>query len=323
LELSCAFPPAPDVPDHIALAERLGYKRAWVYDVPALGVDPWMTLGAAAGKTSTIGLGIGSITPRLRHPLVTASAIGTLVGLAPGRVSMVFGTGFTARYALGQPQVPWAEVEQYVGDVRALLRGETVEIEGRAAKMIHGPEQQFDLPVDIPVLLAAEGPKGQALAAKIADGVMTVMQPVPGSPWSTVLRFGTVLDEGESFDSPRVRLAAGPGAAIVYHFTYQLGHPMFDDLPGSAGWRHHAEAVPAEHRHLSVHLGHCTYLNPWDEEVVDGKTIQMLTMTGTAAEMRARAEELAAAGCTEVDYQPAGPDRARELTAFAAALRGV
>ncbi|MDP2700631.1 MAG: hypothetical protein Q8P98_01020 [Candidatus Rokubacteria bacterium] len=36
MDISCAFLPFPDTPDHIALAERLGYRRAWVYDTPAL-----------------------------------------------------------------------------------------------------------------------------------------------------------------------------------------------------------------------------------------------------------------------------------------------
>ena len=32
MEVSCAFPTALDSPDNIALAERMGYDRAWVYD---------------------------------------------------------------------------------------------------------------------------------------------------------------------------------------------------------------------------------------------------------------------------------------------------
>ena len=39
MDISCAFPPVPETPEHIALAERLGYRRAWVYDTPALQLD--------------------------------------------------------------------------------------------------------------------------------------------------------------------------------------------------------------------------------------------------------------------------------------------
>ena len=36
MDISCAFAPVPETPEHIALAERLGYRRAWVFDTPAL-----------------------------------------------------------------------------------------------------------------------------------------------------------------------------------------------------------------------------------------------------------------------------------------------
>jgi len=54
VDICCAFPPVPDTPEHIALAERLGYRRAWIYDTPALQLDVWMTLTRAAELTRTI-----------------------------------------------------------------------------------------------------------------------------------------------------------------------------------------------------------------------------------------------------------------------------
>jgi 5,10-methylenetetrahydromethanopterin reductase len=47
----------------------------------------------------------------------------------------------------------------------------------------------------------------------------------------------------------------------------------------------------------------------------------VFTLTGTAAVVRRRLDELAAdpSGVTELAYQPAGPDIPRELRAFAAA----
>jgi hypothetical protein len=35
MDISCAFAPVPETPEHIALAERLRYRRAWVFDTPA------------------------------------------------------------------------------------------------------------------------------------------------------------------------------------------------------------------------------------------------------------------------------------------------
>jgi uncharacterized protein (TIGR02118 family) len=112
--ISCVFAPSLDTPAHIELAERLGYRRAWCYDSPALCADPWMVLALAAGRTRAIGLGPASLVPSLRHPMVTAAALTTLAGLAPGRVSTAFGTGLTGRMLLGEQPMRWAEVEEYV-----------------------------------------------------------------------------------------------------------------------------------------------------------------------------------------------------------------
>ena len=129
MDISCAFPPVPDTPDHIALAERLGYRRAWVYDTPALQLDVWMTLGRAAERTRRIELGPGVLIPSLRHVLVTASAVATLVELAPGRVNVGIGSGFTGRLAMGQRPNAWRLVAEYIRQLKALLAGEV----GRAS----------------------------------------------------------------------------------------------------------------------------------------------------------------------------------------------
>ncbi|WP_162137501.1 MULTISPECIES: LLM class flavin-dependent oxidoreductase [Frankia] len=55
MKISCAFGPAEQTPDDIVAAESLGYDRAWVYDSPAVYLDPWATLAVAATRTSRIG----------------------------------------------------------------------------------------------------------------------------------------------------------------------------------------------------------------------------------------------------------------------------
>src|SRR5438067_9951577 len=129
-EISCGFPPAPDVAEHIARAEQLGYRRAWLYDSPALYEDVWVHLCRAAERTSRIGLGPAVLIPNLRHPLVTASAIATLERLAPGRAAVAVGTGFTGRLPMGQRALPWSCVRRYVEQRRAVLAGGPVDVDG-------------------------------------------------------------------------------------------------------------------------------------------------------------------------------------------------
>ena len=81
--LGVSSAPVRDTPDHIALAERLGFARAWCYDSPLLYHDPFVTLARAADRTRRIGLGIGVLVPRLRTPVATAAARRSLAALAP------------------------------------------------------------------------------------------------------------------------------------------------------------------------------------------------------------------------------------------------
>jgi 5,10-methylenetetrahydromethanopterin reductase len=279
-----------------------------------------MSLALAAQATERIGLGPAVLIPSLRHVLVTASAIAQLESLAPGRTAYAFGTGFTGRLAMGQPALPWATVVRYVEDLRALLRGEAVEVEGAMVEMLHGPGQAPARPLDPPFLLAATGPKGRELARRLGMGLFGVA-PTPGFEWSAVLGFGTVVDDTESLDDPRVLASAGPGAAVAFHAMYSAGSPVLDQLPGGEQWRSSIEAVPAERRHLETHRGHLTELNEIDRPVMTGSLAAAFTLTGTRAQIAERLAQMEAAGATEIAFQPCGVDWRRELEAFMDAAR--
>jgi 5,10-methylenetetrahydromethanopterin reductase len=320
MDISCAFPPVPSTPDYIALAESLGYRRAWVYDTPALQLDVWMTLAVAATRTSRIGLGPGVLIPSLRHPLVTASAIATLVELAPDRVAVGVGSGFTGRFAMGQRALPWRTVAAYVRVVQALLRGETVTVDGALTRMLHGPGQAPERPIAVPWVIGAEGPVGQAVARELGDGLFSATG-AAGFDWTIRLAFGTVLDAGELPSCERVMAAAGPGAAVTFHGLHEWRNPLLAALPGADIWAARLAAIPESERHLHVHAGHLTFVNDLDRGLVSGDLVSMATFTGTADELRGRLDEMGRQGVTEVAFQPCGPDTERELTAFMAMAR--
>lgn len=323
MELSCAFPAAVRHVEHAVVAESLGYERAWFYDSPALYEDVWMVLAVAAGGTSRIGLGPAVLVPDLRHVLVTASAVATLEDLAPGRVSVAVGTGFTGRMVLGQRPLPWARVERYLRDLRALLRGERVEVDGRPVQMLHPPGYGPPRPLATPVIVAANGPKGMAVARELGDGVMCVVSPAAGWDRCALLTFGTVLDDGEHPGDERVLAAAGPAAAVAYHGLYEADPDAVDGLPGGPAWRAAVEAVPEGERHLAVHEGHLVALTDRDRAALaDPTLVTAFTWTGSPADVRARAAAAREAGATELLYAPSGPDIERELRTFRDAVLG-
>ena len=181
-------------------------------------------------------------------------------------------------------------------------------------------------PLDVPVLIAAGGPKGTAVAKELADGVFSAFTPHPDTAsftrWHALLSAGTVFTEGEDLTSPRVIAALGPFAAVIYHAASARGSTeAVDSLPGGRAWRESIEAVPEASRHLAVHAGHLVEPNERDRGHVQDlmQLASRMSLTGSAEQVAAKLGALTSAGVTEVAYQPAGPDIPRELRAFASA----
>lgn len=323
MKISAAFPPVPETPDHIVLAEELGYETAWVYDTPALQLDVWMILALAAVRTERIRLGPGVLIPSLRHPMTTASAIATLVGLVgPERVIIGAGTGFTGRRAMGQKPLRWAEFPQMVADSQALLRGEIVEVDGRAARMLHWPGQAVERPIEVPWIVAVNGPRGLAAAAKMGCGVFT-SRPRPDADYTGIddvilLGFGTILDDEETIESSRVLDTAGPGVSVAYHAFLEQRDARLSTLPNADRFAEVTGDRDPDTLHLSLHEGHLTRLNAIDRQVLTPESLCIAPFVCHASEVPERIERLAAAGITEVAFQPMG-NIERELHAFAAA----
>jgi 5,10-methylenetetrahydromethanopterin reductase len=316
--LSAAFATSMATPDHVRVAEELGYERAWLYDSPSLYPDVWVVLALAAERTSRIGLGPAVLVPSLRHPMTNAAAIATLCALAPGRIAVALGAGFTGRYVLGQKPMRWADVADYVRTLKALLRGEDAVWDGAIVSMLHPDGFGACRPVDVPILIGADGPKGLAAARELADGVFSAVTPVEGDGpgWRAVLAFGTVLADGESPADERVLDAAGHGLAVAYHALYERGGAAaVDSLPGGAAWRAVVEAAPPARRHLLTHEQHLVSLTDRDRvALAEGAALlTSISFTGSASELRDRVAALEAAGATELAYQPAGPDIPGEL----------
>jgi 5,10-methylenetetrahydromethanopterin reductase len=326
MKISFASPTTLDTPEHVALAEELGYERAWLYDTPQQSPDVWMMLALAAQRTERIGLGPGVLVPSLRHPMVNAAATAALVALAPERVAVAFGTGFTGRRAMGYRAIPWAYMDAYIRAYRGLLRGETVEWEGARMRMLHPPGHATPRPVDIPVLIGALGPKGAAVARELADGLfatLTVPEFAKEFESASYLFWGTVLEDGEDPGSDRVRAAAGPGIALAYHGAYEFGTPL-SELPGGPEWEAVIERTGPEERHLAVHEQHCVGLNQADQaawEAGGSALLEQTTVSGNADQVAHRLTELEDAGITELVYQPTGLDIRRELEKFMAVAR--
>ncbi|MGY0390628.1 LLM class flavin-dependent oxidoreductase [Nocardioides sp. WG-D5] len=329
MKLSCVFAPTIDTPEHIAIAEDLGYERAWTFDTPQQSPDVFMTLARAAERTNTIGLGPGVLVPSLRHPMAAAAATATLARLAPGRVAVAFGTGFTGRRAMGQNALSWDFVGRYISVYRNLLKGEVVEWDGAKMKMFPCPDDLAHAASTVPILLSAMGPKGEEIARSLdVDGLMSFGSAVPGMAsfdWSVLQVGGTVLEANEDTGCERVRAAAGPAWAINYHAVhdFQGGLDAVRTMPGGDAWADVIQKFPEADRHFAIHEGHLMHLNEADSAAwANGGSaiVTSVSFTGDAGALRAQVENLSHQGVTELGIMTSGTDIPHELEAYIKAL---
>jgi F420-dependent oxidoreductase-like protein len=220
-------------------AEKLGYDSVWTAE--AYGSDAATILGWLAGATSRIRLGSAIFQMPGRSAAMTAMTAATIDQLSGGR--MILGIGSSG------PQVAegWhgqrfgrqlQRTREYVAVVRmALARervrfaGETLELPlpdgpGKALKLTIAPVQE-----QIPIYLAAIGPRNTTLAAEIADGWL----PTLFSP-EHVAEFRPLLEEGFA------RAGGGKGFAD-FDIAPTVNVMVSDDLAGARDAMRHYIAL--------------------------------------------------------------------------------
>ncbi|RSN28744.1 LLM class F420-dependent oxidoreductase [Amycolatopsis sp. WAC 04169] len=221
--------------DAILRAEELGFDSVWTAE--GYGSDAFTPLAWWGASTSRIKLGTNIVQMSARTPTATAMHALTLDHLSGGR--FVLGLGASGPQVVegwyGQPYPkPLARTREYVDIVRKVV--------AREAPVTHDG-QHFQLPLqggtglgkplkstvhpfrkEIPIFLAAEGPKNVALSAEICDGWL----PLFFSPKSDAF-YRTALEEGFS----------RPGARHGFDdFEVAASVPVLvhDDVEEAASW---------------------------------------------------------------------------------------
>ena len=171
--------------DHAVLAEDAGFDMVmvsehfhpWVDDESASGFA-FSTLGAIAAETESVEIVTAVTTPLFRyHPGVIAQMAATVDRLSDGRFILGVGTGENLNEGpLGYDFPRYAERASRMNEalqiMRRLLDGEKLTYSGEwyqtdRARLYSPPLS------DVPIWMAAGGPKSAALAAVKADGIIT------------------------------------------------------------------------------------------------------------------------------------------------------
>ncbi|WP_246080829.1 LLM class flavin-dependent oxidoreductase [Nonomuraea mesophila] len=201
----------------------------WV--VEDLGWTGGISAAATAlAVTSRLRVGIGITPAPLRNPMVLAMELGNLARLHPGRLAAGIGHGVPEwmRQVGAAVPSPLSLLEETITSVRALLRGETVTLDGRSVRLdgvslVHPPAEPP------PVLAGVKGPRSLALSGRIAQG--------------------TILPEGvgpEQVPGIRARIDGGAGHELVI-FTYlHIGDDAAETIEEAVAGQAEFLGVPPE-----------------------------------------------------------------------------
>ena len=179
--------------DTILEAEKAGFDSVWTAE--AYGSDAITPLSWIAALTKKIRLGTGIMQMPARTPATTAMTAMTLDALSGGR--FILGIGPSGPQVVeGWHGVPYGKplqrTREYVEIIKMILRREKLVYHGEFFNLERGFKLRFTpLRADLPIYIAAMGPKNVVQSGEIADGVLPVYW--PGDKWGEMRE---TLDEG-------------------------------------------------------------------------------------------------------------------------------
>ena len=169
-------------------AELAGFSAVFVAEGHG---DALALCHPVAAATSRVRVGTAITNAALRPPVLAAKTAAQLDHATDGRFILGLGVANTVmntRFGI-PPFAPLPMIEEYLGVVRAVLSGQPAGFEGQVFRTGMVPLDCPPVRADLPVYLAALGPRMLELAGRIADGViLNLMTPDQAGQAAAVVR---------------------------------------------------------------------------------------------------------------------------------------
>jgi 5,10-methylenetetrahydromethanopterin reductase len=253
----------------------------------------------------------------------------------PGRFYLGLGASkiFMKAVGVGErgPERPLTNVKEAIGIIKAYLAGESVDVTG-AEFTARAPELRDDAVApgwDVPIYMAGTGPRMQATAGELADGLLTPSITTPGfvryargniaAAASAVGRNPDDIDVGCTIvasideDRDRGRDGAREIAGMYLANKVQNIRGSADVLLDNAGLSFEEIRPVAEAMESGGRLAAKAMVS---DEILD----KCRPIAGTPEECVARIREYREAGCSHIMLELWGDDRARQLELFGTAV---
>lgn len=251
---------------------------------------------AAATRHARVGTAIANAA--LRPPVLAAKTAAQLDQASNGRFILGLGVAnsvMNERFGIA-PFAPLAMIEEYTAVVRAVLAGSPAGYDGQVFGTGMVPLDSPPVRTELPIYLAALGPRMLELAGRIADGViLNLMTPAQAGAAVSVVRASAKAAgrDPESVEiacvvhcclgSDSLAAATAARAAVLRYVMHPAAPRLFGELDGGSSLRGVQELVLAGDRAVAA--------DAVPQQVADGFVVH-----GGVDECLARASEDAAAG---------------------------
>ena len=309
--------PFERVADLAKTAEDLGFHGFWLQDNPLTTKDPYIGLAIAAQKTSRIALGPAVSNPLIRHHTVIVNSIASLDQISEGRAILGLGNGGPALVvALGRKPRKVADFREDIKTIRGLLSGEGAGSPDGSSYKVASVARQ------VPVYIAARGPRVLRLGGEVADGVL-----IAGPAQPDVLRkkmetvFEGAREAGRDPADVRINLLVNMAVdadrerALDAVRPFAVGAIIEAAKPG--------DEIPAEFEDVfhRIHEGHdsSTHLAAGSAgpDLIPDELADYIAIAGDEGECKDRLQSICAIGADQITFTLMSGGRMERLQSFA------
>ena len=320
--LQGAYPPI-EFESMVRRIESVGFSNLWLTDSSLHARNSYAYLTLAAKASSRLLLGTAVTNPLTRHPAVTAVAAATVDEISGGRMILGIGAGDRPLLALGFEPARLSSLRAAVTSIRALWSGADVSAQDRAFSL-NDAHLRFGARSDIPIFIAASGPKTLELAGEVADGVILLVGLFSEAlgwaiervdrgaakagrqrPHIAVFAYGAVADDEEAaLASARSIAAWFPQTAPAICELAGLPTSLVEEVRARYAGGEFQEAEEAA-------------------RLLPDEFVRTVALAGDGSQARDRIAAAVQAGADSVHVFPLGSDRLGTITSFAAAFASV
>lgn len=188
----------------VKMAEAGGFTYCWFYDSHILWRDCYAPIAMCIEHTKKMRFGPCVTNPDVRDWSVAASMMASLALQSNGRIDMGVGRGDSSMRVMGKQPATLARVAEFSHAVKAMARGDEVSYEGCPAPV----QLRWSAGHDLPVWIAAYGPKALATAGEHGDGVILQIAEPSLIAWFTAQCHKAAEANGKDLSNYRVMAAA-------------------------------------------------------------------------------------------------------------------